>query len=229
MPDAVTPTRVAEALGVPRVRVSAAIGRDNDSVWVLRPRAVRVGRVRLVPAALDLEPEPGDVRLADTPAFGSGLHATTALCVEILDELAGTPGIDAVLDVGSGTGVLALAALRLGVPRAVAIDIHPEAIRATVDNAARNDLTGRLRVVQGGPEALAARWPLVVANVLAAPLVEMAPALAATVGRAGRLVLSGIATAVQPDVERAYRRLGMHVADVRVRDGWVAIVLNASW
>lgn len=230
MPDSVPPEQVARAVGVSDVAISPATGRDAESVWILSLRPVRIGRIRLVPdGTTALEPEPGDVRLVDTEAFGTGRHPTSALCLEILDEIVHDPAPDAILDVGTGSGVLALAALRLGVPRAVAIDIEEEAVRATAGNGRRNALTGRLRVIQAGPEAIRGRWPLVVANVLAAPLIEMAPALAMRVGHAGRLVLSGIPSALQADVERAYRHVGMHVFDARRRAGWVALVLHASW
>jgi len=72
-------------------------------------------------------------------------------------------------------------------------------------------------------------WPLVVANILAAPLIEMAPALVRRVGRRGRLVLSGIPSSVEPDVDQAYRRLGMRRVDVRSRAGWIALLMQASW
>jgi ribosomal protein L11 methyltransferase len=231
MPDSVTPDRVARALELESVAVSPALGRDAESVWVLGLRPVRIGRLRLVhDRRAGLEPlEPGDVRLMDTPAFGTGLHATTALCLEILDEVVHGSPPDAMLDVGTGSGVLALAALRLGVPRAVAIDIDEHAVRATIENGRRNALSRRLRVIRAGPDGLLGRWPLVVANVLAAPLMEMAPALAMRVGPSGRLVLSGVSSALLADVERAYRRVGMHVLDVRRRAGWVAVVLQAPW
>src|SRR6185295_1345454 len=143
-------------------------------------------------------------------AFGTGQHPTTALCLEALqDEIAAaTP--DSLLDVGTGSGVLAIAALMLGVPGAVGIDIDPAALAAAAENARVNCVGERLRLMRGGPEVVSGRWPLVVANVLAAPLVEMAPALVRRVGHHGHLVLSGIPESVEPDVSRAYRRLGMH-------------------
>jgi len=229
MPDGVVPADVARALGRD-IDVSAATGRDADSVWTLAPRAVRLGRVRLVPAtATTLAPEPGDIRLIDTPAFGTGLHATTALCVVMIDDLLQVLDVEAVLDVGTGSGVLALAALTLGVQRVLAIDIDAEAARAALANARENGLQHRLHVVHCGLDALAGRWPVIVANVLAAPLIEMAPALARRLGREGRLVLSGISSGVQPDVERVYRRLGLHLMDARTRGGWVALSFRASW
>lgn len=230
MPDAVSPHNLAQVLGVARVTVSAAAGRDADSVWMLSPQPVRLGRLRLVPATrADVTPAPGDLRMLDTAAFGTGRHPTTALCVEIIEDLVDTLPTRRMLDVGTGSGVLALAALAHGVPRVVAIDIDGDAVRTAVANAQLNGLATRLCAVHADLTALHGRWPLVVANVLAAPLIEMAPRLSACVGHAGHLLLSGIPSAVHEDVARAYRHLGMHLRDVRTRAGWVALVLRASW
>jgi ribosomal protein L11 methyltransferase len=227
LPDGVAPEEVARALGVDRVAVSPAVGRDAGSVWILSPRPIRIGSLRIVPAHLD--PEPGALRLIDAPAFGTGLHPTTALCLEALDEAVQIRIPDAVLDVGTGSGVLALSALVLGVPRAMAIDIADEAIRAAGDNAALNGLAGRLQLARGTPETTAGSWPLVLANVLTAPLIEMAPALSRRVGRQGTLVVSGIRASLEPEVVRAYRNVGMRSVEVKSREDWIALVLRASW
>ncbi|NUR53895.1 MAG: methyltransferase [Acidobacteria bacterium] len=227
LPDSITAAQVVTAVGSDDITISPAIGRDAESVWVLGPRAIRIGRLRIVPARSD--PEHDAVRLIDAPAFGTGLHATTALCLEALDEALPIAAPDAVLDVGTGSGVLALAALRLGVPRAVAIDVADDALRVAAENARINGVEHRLRLARGGPETLTGAWPLVLANILAAPLIEMAPALVRRVGHHGRLVLSGIPSSVEGDVDRAYRRLGMRRLDVKSRAGWVALVLQASW
>ncbi|MET0166793.1 MAG: 50S ribosomal protein L11 methyltransferase, partial [Vicinamibacterales bacterium] len=134
MPDSVAPERVAGALGVDvdDISVSPATGRDAGSVWVLSPRSVSIGGLRIVPA--HAEPEPGALRLVDAAAFGTGLHPTTALSLEALEEAVRIAPPDAVLDVGTGSGVLALRALMLGVPRALGIDIDDEALRAASEN-----------------------------------------------------------------------------------------------
>jgi ribosomal protein L11 methyltransferase len=230
MPDSVTPQEVAHVLGVAHVSVSAAAGRDADSVWMLASQPVRLGRLRLVPATrADIAPAPGALRMLDAAAFGTGRHPTTALCVEIIEDLVHATPITRMLDVGTGSGVLALAALAHGVSHAVAIDIDGDAVRTAVANARLNGLAARLSAVHADLTALRGRWPLVVANVLAAPLVEMAPQLTACVGHTGQLLLSGIPSAVHEDVARAYRHRGMHLIDARARAGWVALVLRASW
>lgn len=227
MPDAVTPEQIVHALGVAAVTIAPAVARDAGSVWVLSPRPIRIGRVHIVPAGM--EAEPGAIRLIDAPAFGTGLHPTTALCLEAIDDLVACTRPDAMLDVGTGSGVLALAALTLGVPRATGVDTDDDALHAASANARLNALDRRLHLARGGPDAVTGHWPLVVANVLAAPLIEMAPSLVRRLGHHGRLVLSGIPRSVEQDVHEAYRRLGLHRLDATSRDGWVALVLQASW
>jgi ribosomal protein L11 methyltransferase len=227
MPDSVAPEVIARALGIQDISISPAPGRDADSVWILSPRPVRAGRIRIAPA--DAETEPGVLRLIDAAAFGTGLHPTTALCLEALDETLQIQVPESVLDVGTGSGVLALAALTLGVRRAMAVDIDDEALRVAGENARINGMRERLQLARGGPEAATGAWPLVFANILAAPLIEMAPAMVRRVLPRSRLVLSGIPLSVEPDVARAYRRLGMRSVEVKSRAGWAALVLDASW
>jgi ribosomal protein L11 methyltransferase len=227
MPDSIAPEQLTGALGVHTVSVSPAVGRDAGSVWVLGPRRIRIGRLQIVPA--NTEAAPGALRLIDATAFGTGLHPTTALCLEALDEFVQIAVPEAVLDVGTGSGVLALSALTLGVPRALGIDMDDEALRVAAENARINDLADRLQLQRGGPATVTGPFPLVLANVLAAPLIEMAPTLVRRVGHHGSLVLSGIPFSAESDVDRAYRRLGMRRVQVKTRAGWVALVLQASW
>jgi ribosomal protein L11 methyltransferase len=227
MPDSVAPEQVASALGLDDISVSPAVGRDAGSVWVLGPRPIRVGRIRIVPA--NVEAEPGALRLVDAAAFGTGLHPTTALCLEALDEALQVAAPDAVLDVGTGSGVLALGALTLGVPRALGIDIDDDALRVAAKNARINAVEERLQLMRGGPGTVTGSWPLVLANILAAPLIEMAPVLVRRVGHLGRLVLSGIPASVEHDVDIAYRHQGMRRVGIKAKAGWIALVLQASW
>jgi ribosomal protein L11 methyltransferase len=227
MPDSVSSARVAHALGRRIVRATPARGRDDDSVWLVHAGRVQAGRLLIVPA--ECSTEPGALRMVDGPAFGTGLHPTTALCLEILDEELTACRPSAVLDVGTGSGVLALAALHWNAPRAVALDLDAAAIRIARENARVNGFSSRLKILQGGPQALSGAWPLVLANILTAPLIEMAPTLTRRVGHGGRLVLSGIRSSLAPAVEQAYRRAGMRQANARERGGWTALTLHASW
>jgi ribosomal protein L11 methyltransferase len=171
----------------------------------------------------------GALRLVDGDAFGTGLHPTTALCLQAIEDVldAGIP--DRVLDVGTGSGVLALAALRRGVRWAAGCDLDGDALRVAADNARLNGLANRFCLVHGAADSIRGSWPLVVANIRAAELMAMAQSLAWRVARRGRLVLSGIPQSIAADVARVYERIGMKSAGVGVRDGWSVIVLYPSW
>jgi ribosomal protein L11 methyltransferase len=227
IPDGVTPDMVAGALGMPSVTVSPAVARDNGSVWLLTPLAVRIGSIWVVPS--DIAAPPGALRLTDTAAFGTGHHPTTALCIEALEEACTIAVSNSILDVGTGSGVLALAALMMGVPRAVGLDIDAEALKIAEEHARLNNLADRLQLVLGGPDVVDGTWPLVVANVLAAPLMEMAPALVRRVGSRGRIILSGIPCSLESEVRRTYERFGMRHVRSGTRGGWAVLVAQASW
>jgi len=159
------------------------------------------------------------VRLDPGLAFGSGTHATTALCLEWLDglDLAGK----AMLDFGCGSGILALAALKLGAARAVGVDNDPQAILASQDNAQRNGVGARLRVFLPTEEP-AASYPVVVANILAVALDALAEDLARRVAPGGVIALSGI---LKGQDEALVQRYGTWFDDLLVtqREDWLRI------
>jgi len=227
IPDGVTPDAVAGALSVASVAVSPAVGRDDGSVWLLRPRAVRIGSILVAPPEVAAPPDA--LRLTDSTVFGTGHHPTTALCVEALEEALTTAVPDSVLDVGTGSGVLALTALMMGVSRAVGLDIDADALKVAAEHARLNNLADRLQLVLGGPDVVDGAWPLVVANVLAAPLIEMAPVLVRRVGCRGRLILSGIPWSLESEVRQTYQRLGMPHIRSETRAGWTVLVAQPSW
>jgi ribosomal protein L11 methyltransferase len=227
IPDGVTPVAMSRALGGAKVSVSPAVARDNGSVWVLTPRAVRIGRIVIAPP--EVVSPPGALRLTDSTAFGSGYHPTTSLCIEALEEAVTISAPESVLDVGTGSGVLALAALMMGVPKAVGLDIDPDALNVAVKNARLNGLQDRLQLSHGGPDAVTGVWPLVIANVLAAPLIEMAPVLVPRVGNRGRLILCGIARSLESEVLQTYQRLGMRHVRSETRGEWTVVVVQATW
>ena len=227
LPDGIAPAAVANALGLPDVHVTAAVGRDDDSVWTLSPRAVRTRTLSIVPSQLPSSPEA--IRIVYGSAFGTGLHATTALCLEMIEDLVDAAHPGSMLDVGTGSGILALAALRRGVAQAVGLDIDSAALQVAAANARLNALSSRLTLVCGGVSALRGWWPLVAANIRAAELMEMAATLVQRVASGGFLVLSGVSESVAADVENTYRRLGMTQANIARRNGWTALLLRASW
>ncbi|TWI06086.1 ribosomal protein L11 methyltransferase [Luteimonas cucumeris] len=145
------------------------------------------------------------VRLDPGLAFGSGTHPTTSLCLQWLDDLAQRQLLrDArVLDFGCGSGILALAALKLGAAHAVGVDNDPQALIATRDNADRNEVGDRLEVHLPDDEP-AATYPVVVANILASALDTLAATLAARVAPGGRIALSGILKGQEDELLQRY-------------------------
>jgi ribosomal protein L11 methyltransferase len=226
LPDGVNPAAVAAALGVTGVTVSPAVARDSGSTWMLTPRAVHIGSILIAPPELDL---PNALRLTDSTAFGTGHHPTTSLCIEALEEALDIAVPERVLDVGTGSGVLGLAALMMGVPRAVGIDIDAEALKIAAYHAQLNNLADRFELRLGGPDVVEGTWPLVVANVLAAPLMELAPVLIRRVGSRGRLILSGIPSSIEGEVRETYVRRGMRHVRSEERSGWTVVIAQASW
>lgn len=227
IPDTIHRSTLKKTLGVRTMKISPARGRDDESVWILSPRAVRIGPIELIPANAPASDHA--VRLADTDAFGTGLHPTTALCVETLAAELSVSDVDRMLDVGTGSGILALAALRLGVPRVTAIDVDDRALAAAKENARLNGFVPRLDLRRGGPESIDGAWPLVLANILAAPLIDMAPALSQRVAHDGRLILSGIPSSMSDEITHVYRRMGMHHLRTESREGWAAAIMRSAW
>lgn len=177
-------------------------------LWI-SPGGQRVGD----PEAVVLELDPG-------LAFGTGSHPTTALCLQWLDglDLAG----QRVLDYGCGSGILALAALRLGAAAAVAMDVDDQALIATRENAERNGLAGPLRVLRAEALGEDCRFDVVLANILAGPLTELAPRLASATASSGRIVLAGMLDDQAESVASAYRPC-FHMTTYATRGGWTAL------
>ena len=167
-------------------------------------------------------PDDDTVKLLLDPglAFGTGTHPTTALCLEWLDTTDVTD--KTVLDYGCGSGILAIAALKLGAKSAVGTDIDPQALQATQDNAERNAVvTTQLHTCY--PEKLPAQtYDLVMANILAGPLVELAPTLLSAVKPGGALILSGILAEQADSIRDAY---ATHLDDfvITQKDDWIRV------
>ena len=177
--------------------------RAWEREWLKRFAPRRFGRgLWVVPGDVPPpDPSAANVLLDPGLAFGTGDHATTSLCLQWIGDHRWSG--QRVLDYGCGSGVLAIAALRSGAGAATAVDIDPQALLATADNARRNDVRDRLSVIT--PDELAAGdFDVVVANILAAPLIELATRLVALVRRDGDLVLSGILHSQVAGVADAY-------------------------
>lgn len=204
-----------------RVQVARLEDRAWEREWLRDFHPMRFGRRLWICPGGQLAPDPDAVVLELDPglAFGTGTHPTTALCLEWLDAapLAGR----SVLDYGCGSGVLALAALALGAAGACAVDIDPQARLATHENARRNGLEAGLEVVEAIAPG-AGPWDLVLANILAGPLIRLAPALARHTRPGGDLLLAGLLDEQAESVAVAYRPW-FHMQVFRKRDGWTVL------
>ncbi|PMR68662.1 50S ribosomal protein L11 methyltransferase [Halomonas heilongjiangensis] len=201
--------------------------RDWEREWMDDFTPLRMGQRLWIVPSWHAPPEPGAVNLHLDPglAFGTGTHPTTALCLEWLDGLAVAGVLEGreVLDIGCGSGILAIAALKLGAESAVGTDIDPQALQASRDNAERNAIAeADFRLCY--PEQLdAGGFPVVLANILAGPLVELAPTIAGHVAAGGLLALSGILEPQAEEVLEAYRAEGLLMDEPVVREGWVRL------
>ncbi len=201
---------------------------DWATAWKRHVGVLRIGRrIVIRPTWRRHRRRPGDVVIAMDPgmAFGTGLHPTTRLCLAGIERWAdeGLVGAARLLDVGCGSGVLAIAAGLLGAGALVAVDTDPIAIEATLANARRNHVARRLRAWRGSVPSGAGPFDLVAANLIASVLVALAPALVAELRPAGRLLASGIFLDREADVRAAFEGAGLCVLRREAEGDWVAL------
>lgn len=217
-----------QAFGLRRVgelRVRSVDEGDWIDAWKAGFAPQRIGRVVIVPSWLEEQIGPDEVELRLDPgmAFGTGLHPTTRGCLTLMQRTGPMP--PRVLDVGSGSGVLALAALRLGAGSADCLDTDPVAMETTLANAAANGLRERLTARVGSLPAVPEPdpYPLVLANLVATVLVELSEPLAAHTAAEGQLVAGGIIRERAAEVEDGLLAAGFVVAE-RLDDGeWLSL------
>lgn len=199
----------------------AVMSRDWERVWMQDWKSMRFGRRLWVCPTAGEPPDDPDavvVRLDPGLAFGTGTHPTTALCLQLLDAL---PLVDrSMIDYGCGSGILGIAALKLGASHVIAVDLDPQALIATRENAIRNGVAARLEI-QGVPPELPAA-DIVVANILADPLIELQPVLRAACKPGADIVLSGLLKSQAYAVKAAYSS-GFDIVQVFGRDDWCCV------
>ena len=217
---------------------------DWSEAWKEHYRPIQVGeRLIIVPAWLESPQEQRIViRMDPGMAFGTGTHPTTQLCLELLENslLATQTGLPAgemlnVIDVGCGSGILSVAAIKLGASHALGVDIDPLAVAAALENAALNGVSERLEAGLGSVAEILAgsfslrRAPLVLANILAPVIVQLLDGgLAELLGAGGTLILSGILAEQEDEVGEALRHKGLSVAARRQSGDWVALAASQS-
>jgi ribosomal protein L11 methyltransferase len=215
-PDAPTVTALADA--------------DWGEAWRAHFRPLPIGtRFLVVPPWESAAREAGRLTLVIEPAraFGTGHHATTAGCLVQLEKIVASEAPASAIDLGTGSGILAIAAACLGVARVLAVDEDPDAVSAARANAALNGVAGCIScrvadaaVVTGEPA------PLVLANLLSAAHLRLAPSYARQVAPDGRVVLGGLLDAEAPTVAAELGHHGFDGADVTSIDGWTTLALR---
>lgn len=215
--------KLAAELGVApeAIRIHAVPDRAWEREWLRDFHAMRFGRRLWVCPHHEQVSEPGAVIVNLDPglAFGTGSHPTTALCLQWLD--AHVQPDWRVIDYGCGSGVLAIAAVKLGAREAHCFDIDEQALLAARDNAAANGVAERIHVHES-PDALPAGVDVVLANILSGPLRELAPRFAALVRPDGDVVLAGLLRSQGPEVTVAYSTC-FDMGPFAEREGWLGL------
>ncbi len=224
--DAAAQAAIAELL--PReARLIHVVGDDWLDAYKKYFKVTRLGeRLVIRPSWEPFEPGPKDVVVTVDPgrAFGTGTHESTRLVMAQLDKR--VRGGERVLDVGCGTGILAICALKLGASEAYCIDVDPDAVEVTLENATSNQVLAQVKASTQPVEEVAETYPLVLANIQATVLIPLAEAIAARVEPQGLLLLSGILVGQEQDVQAAYPAFTLEAAPVEGE--WISLVLKKT-
>ena len=215
--------QLRNALGeqMPEYQVEQVADQEWERAWMVDFKPMLFGgRLWIVPSWSEA-PDTGGVNILLDPglAFGTGTHPTTRLCLEWLDGH--SPEGKSVIDYGCGSGILAIAAALLGAERVIGVDIDPQAITATDDNAERNGVGEKIDAYLTGKEPTQAA-DLLLANILAGPLAELAPLFAGRVKTRGGLVLSGILAEQAEGLRQVYGKW-FEMAPATELDGWIRL------
>jgi ribosomal protein L11 methyltransferase len=214
---------LSEALGIPAALIHTRVVEDRawEREWLKDFHAMRFGeRLWICPNHEQVvDPNAVVVKMDPGLAFGTGTHPTTALCLEWLDRspMAGAR----VIDYGCGSGILAVASVKLGAAEAHCFDIDPQALIATRDNAESNGVSAHV-LLHSSTESLPQGVDVLVSNILSGPLCELAPRFTALVRPGGDLVLAGLMESEVSDVTRAYNAC-FDIRPFGQREGWVSL------
>ena len=199
---------------------------DWANAWKQYFKPTKVGdRLVIVPSWEAYAPAPDELILKLDPgmAFGTGGHPTTRLCMQVLETTV-KPGMK-IADIGTGSGILSIAAARLGALQVLATDIDPLACRIARENVVVNELEGAIAVLDLAQfDSKAQECDLIVANILAATIIELAPSIAPRLKPGGIFIGSGIVTEYHAAVREALAEVGLELIETRSEDIWVCLV-----
>ena len=218
-----------EAAGIPyTVRTAGVAQEDWQNGWRKYYHPMEIGRrLAVVPSWQAYDTDRVKLLLDPGLAFGTGGHETTSLCLEALDEL--TAGGERVLDIGTGSGILAIAALKLGAAQAEGVDIDPVAVRTAGENAALNGVADRLTVLVGDlSDKASGQYQIITANIVANAIMALAPAVPGLMAEGGVFIASGIIDTRKEEVIAALQAAGLKVQEVKEKRGWECIVCTKA-
>ena len=214
-----------EAAGIPyTVRTAGVAQEDWQNGWRKYYHPMEIGRrLAVVPSWQEYDTDRVKLLLDPGLAFGTGGHETTSLCLEALDEL--TAGGERVLDIGTGSGILAIAALKLGAACAEGVDIDPVAVRTACENAALNGVAGQFTGLVGDlSDKASGTYQIITANIVANAIISLAPAVPGLLAEGGHFIASGIIDTRAQEVAEALAKAGLTIAQRKDKRGWVCFV-----
>ena len=218
-----------EGAGIPyTVELEKVEQEDWQNGWRKYYHPMEIGRhLAVVPSWQEYETDRVKLILDPGLAFGTGGHETTSLCLEALDQL--VRGGERVLDIGTGSGILAIAALKLGAAQAEGVDIDPVAVRTAGENAALNGVADRLTVLVGDlSDKASGQYQIITANIVANAIMALAPAVPGLMAEGGVFIASGIIDTRKEEVIAALQAAGLKVQEVKEKRGWECIVCTKA-
>ncbi|MGN0643471.1 50S ribosomal protein L11 methyltransferase [Gemmiger sp.] len=201
---------------------------DWQNAWKKYYHAMDIGsRLAIVPGWEQYETDRTVITMDPGMAFGTGTHETTSLCLETLDSL--VKGGERVLDIGTGSGILAIAALKLGAAVAEGVDIDPMCVRTAGENARRNGVQDRFTVLVGDlSDKASGQYNIITANIVAAAILSLAPHVPALMAPGARFIASGIIDTRKDEVLTGLRAAGLEPVEVKEKRGWVCIICKTA-
>ena len=202
--------------------------QDWETAWKQYYHAMDIGkRLAIVPSWEEYETGRTVLRMDPGMAFGTGTHETTALCLTVLDEL--VKGGERVLDIGTGSGILAIAALKLGAAVAEGVDIDPVAVRTAGENAALNGVQDKLTVLVGDlSDKASGKYDIITANIVANAILSLAPAVPGLMADGATFIASGIIDSRKDEVIAGLEKAGLAIVEVKEKRGWECIVCKKA-
>ena len=218
-----------EAAGIPyTVETEGVEQEDWQNGWRKYYHPLEIGkRLAVVPSWQQYDTDRVKLILDPGLAFGTGGHETTSLCMEALDER--VHGGERVLDIGTGSGILAIAALKLGAAVAEGVDIDPVAVRTAGENAALNGVQDKLTVLVGDlSDKASGKYNIITANIVANAILSLAPAVPGLMADGATFIASGIIDSRKDEVIAGLEKAGLAVVEVKEKRGWECIVCKKA-